>query len=215
MQMTQARVVVADDHAILLEGLSRILKQDFDLVASVMDGKALVEVVADLKPDVAVADISMPMLNGIDALRQARLAGSRTKFVFLTGSGDVWLATQALKMGAHGYVLKQSASDELIHAIRAALEGQTYISPRIASQVMQSILNHPHSEQGPALTVREREVLQLLAEGRTLKETAAILNVSPRTIEFHRSNLADKTGFHTTAELTRYALRSGMVQTGS
>lgn len=209
--MSRPRLVIADDHAIFLDGLERILKQDFDLVGIVRDGQALVEEVMRTKPDVVVVDISMPVLNGIDAMRQIRNAGLRTRIVFLTGSGDIWLATQALKLGANGYVLKQSASDELITAIRAAMDGQTYITPIIASQVLQNLLSHPQTADGPALTAREREVLQLLAEGRTLKEAAAILNVSPRTIEFHRNNLADKTGLRTTAELTRYAVRQGLV----
>ena len=209
--MSRPRLVIADDHVIFLDGLERILRQDFDLVGIVHDGQALVEEVMRTKPDVVVVDISMPVLNGIDAMRQIRNSGLRTRIVFLTGSGDIWLATQALKLGANGYVLKQSASDELITAIRAAIDGQTYITPIIASQVLQNLLSHPHTADGPALTAREREVLQLLAEGRTLKEAAAILNVSPRTIEFHRNNLADKTGLRTTAELTRYAVRQGLV----
>jgi DNA-binding NarL/FixJ family response regulator len=209
--MSRTRIVIADDHAIFLDGLERILKQDFDLVGVCRDGQVLVEEVMRTKPDVVVVDISMPVLNGIDAMRQIRNTGLRTRIVFLTGSGDIWLATQALKLGANGYVLKQSASDELITAIRAAMDGQTYITPIIASQVLQNLLSHPQTAEGPALTAREREVLQLLAEGRTLKEAAAILNVSPRTIEFHRNNLADKTGLRTTAELTRYAVRQGLV----
>lgn len=209
--MMRPRVVIADDHAIFLDGLERILKEDFDLVGIARDGQAMVEEVNRTRPDIAVADISMPVLNGIDAMRQIRNSGLRTRVVFLTGSGDIWLATQALKQGANGYVLKQSASDELISAMRAALDGHTYITPTIASQVLQNLLSHPQSADGPALTAREREVLQLLAEGRTLKEAAAILNVSPRTIEFHRNNLADKTGLRTTAELTRYAIRQGLI----
>jgi DNA-binding NarL/FixJ family response regulator len=205
------RVVIADDHAIFLDGLARILNQDFDLVGVVQDGQALVETVLRTRPDVVVVDISMPVLNGIEAMRQIRAAEVRTKIVFLTGSGDVWLASQALKLGANGYVLKQSATDELIAAIRSALDGHTYITPKIAPSVIQNLLGHPQSGEGPELTPREREVLQLLAEGKTLKEAAAILNVSPRTVEFHRNNLADKTGLRTTAELTRYAIRHGII----
>jgi DNA-binding NarL/FixJ family response regulator len=207
----RTRLILADDHAIFLDGLERILRDDFDLIGIVRDGQALVEETRLKKPDVVVADISMPVLNGIDAMRQIIDLGLRCRIVLLTGSSDVWLATQALKLGAHGYVLKQSASDELISAIHSVLDGRTFITPRIANQVLQNLLSHPQSSEGPALTVREREVLQLLAEGKTLKETASVLNVSPRTIEFHRNNLADKTGLRTTAELTRYAIRTGLV----
>jgi DNA-binding NarL/FixJ family response regulator len=209
--MKRGRVVLADDHAIVLEGLKHILEEDFDVVASVTDGRALMEQVQRLKPDIAVTDISMPLLNGLDAFRQLKASGILTRFVFLTAHPDVTLATQAFRLGAAGYVLKQSAGAELLTAIRAALRGQTYISPHIANDVLQNLMSGAVNEEGPTLTARERQVLQLLAEGRTLKEAATVLNVSPRTIEFHRNNIADKTGLRTTAELARYAIRQGLV----
>lgn len=209
--MKRGRVVLADDHAIVLEGLKHILEEDFDVVASVTDGRALMEQVQRLKPDIAVTDISMPLLNGLDAFRQLKASGILTRFVFLTAHPDVTLATQAFRLGAAGYVLKQSAGAELLTAIRAALRGQTYISPHIANDVLQNLMSGAVNEEGPTLTARERQVLQLLAEGRTLKEAATVLNVSPRTIEFHRNNIADKTGLRTTAELSRYAIRQGLV----
>jgi len=150
------------------------------------------------------------VLNGLDALRKIRAQGLKTRFVFLTGNLDVGLATQAVRLGASGYVLKHSASEELVTAVRAAQAGQTYITPRIANEVLQNLMNGTKNE-GSVLTSREREVLQLLAEGRTLKEAAAVLHVSARTIEFHSNNIADKTGLRTTAELARYAAREGLV----
>ena len=209
--MSRARVVLADDHAIVLDGLRRILENSFDLAGMAHDGRELVELVRTLKPDVAIADISMPRLNGLDAFRQCREAHFPTRFVFLTANPDVALATQAFRLGASGYVLKQAASEELVTAIREAHQGRTYLTPRIANEVMQNMMSGKITASGPELTTREREVLQLLAEGRTLKEAAAVLNVSPRTIEFHKNNIAEKTGLKTTAELARYAARHGLV----
>ncbi|MCC6538751.1 MAG: response regulator transcription factor [Bryobacterales bacterium] len=208
--MSKARVILADDHAIVLDGLRRILEPEFELVGTAFDGRHLVEEVARLRPDLAVADISMPLLNGLDAFRQCRDAHSSTRFIFLTANPDVALATQAFRLGASGYVLKQAASDELVVALREALRGRTYITPRIANDVLQNLMAGG-GESAVELTSREREVLQLLAEGKTLKEAAAVLSVSPRTIEFHKNNIAEKTGLKTTAELARYAVREGLV----
>jgi DNA-binding NarL/FixJ family response regulator len=205
-------IVLADDHAIVVDGLRRILEPDYDLVATAANGRDLVEQVLRHKPAVVVVDISMPELNGLDAMRQALREGYAGKFVFLTGNLDVGLATQAFRIGASGYVLKQSAGEELVMAIRAALNGQTYITPRIANEVLQNLMSGGGTEAGPQLTQREREVLQLLAEGKTLKEAAGVLGVSPRTVEFHRNNISEKTGLKTMAELARYAARCGLVQ---
>ena len=208
--MNRKRAVLADDHEMLLDGLRQLLTPELDIVGMAANGHALVDLVAKLKPDVVVADIGMPLLNGLDALRKLRSQGMKTRFVFLTGNLDVALATRAIRLGASGYVLKHSASEELLQAVRAANEGHTYITPRIAAEVLQNLMEGPKDE-GPSLTSREREVLQLLAEGMTLKEAASVLKVSPRTIEFHRNNIADKTGLRTTAELARYAAREGIV----
>lgn len=207
------RIILADDHEIVLDGLRRILEPEFDVVAAVADGRTLVEQIAKLKPEVAVADISMPLLNGLEALRQSKGICPQTRFVFLTGSPDVALATQAFRLGASGYVLKHAATEELIVAIRDALAGRTYITPRIAQEVLQNLMSRRAGEETDlgGLTSREREVLQLLAEGKIIKEIAAILNVSPRTVEFHKNNIAAKTGLRTTAELARYAVRHGLV----
>jgi DNA-binding NarL/FixJ family response regulator len=205
------RIILADDHEIMLDGLRRILEPEFEIVATAADGRALVAEIERLKPEAAVADISMPLLNGLDALRQAKSARFRTPFVFLTGSLDVALATQAFRLGASGYVLKHTAAEELVGAIREALAGRTYITPRIANEVLQNLMSHPEDATGSGLTGREREVLQLLAEGRIIKEIAGVLNISPRTVEFHKNNIVAKTGLRTTAELARYAARNGLV----
>jgi DNA-binding NarL/FixJ family response regulator len=210
-------IILADDHEIILDGLRRILESEFEIVATAANGRELVAEVERLKPEVAVADISMPLLNGLDALRQCKNANSRTRFVFLTASPDVALATQAFRLGAAGYVLKHAAAEELVVALREALAGRTYITPRIANDVLQNLMTRPDEgvKNGGGLTSREREVLQLLAEGKIIKEIAAILHVSPRTVEFHKNNLVAKTGLRTTAELARFAVRQGLVSESS
>lgn len=204
------RIVLADDHTIVLDGLRRILEPEFAVVGVATDGRQLARIIEELKPELAVVDISMPLLNGLDALRQCKAARLRTRFIFLTANLDVGLATEAFRLGAAGYVLKLAAGEELAGAIREVLAGRTYITPRIAGEVMQNLMN-PEASGQVQLTIREREVLQLLAEGKTLKEIGALLNMSPRTAEFHKNNLVAKTGLRTTAELARYAARHGLV----
>lgn len=209
--VTRYRVVLADDHVIVLEGLRRILEPEFDVAATVTDGRTLLDEVERLKPHVAVVDISMPSLNGLEALRQLGGKRARTRFVFLTASPDVALATEAFRLGASGYVLKHSAAEELVGALKDAIAGRTYITPQIAQEVLENLMSQPHGTAGPGLTGREREVLQLLAEGKIIKEIAAVLAISPRTVEFHKHNIIAKTGLKTTAELARYAAQKGMV----
>lgn len=205
------RIILADDHEIILDGLCRILEPEFEIVAKCPDGRALLAGIESLKPEVAVVDISMPLLNGMDAFRSAKSTHPRTRFIFLTASPDASLATQAFRLGAAGYVVKQSAAEELVAAIHEVLAGRVYIAPRIANEVLQNLMSQPADKDGSGLTGREREVLQLLAEGKIVKEISAILNVSPRTVEFHKNNIVAKTGLHTTAELARYAVRNGLV----
>ena len=204
------RIILADDHTILLDGLRRILEPEYAVVGIATDGRQLVRLVEEMKPELAVADISMPLLNGLDALRQCKAARLRARFIFLTANLDVGLATEAFRLGAAGYVLKLAAGEELTGAIREVLAGRTYVTPRIAGEVMQNLMN-PEASGQVQLTIREREVLQLLAEGKTLKEIGALLNMSPRTAEFHKNNVVAKTGLRTTAELARYAARHGLV----
>ena len=207
------RIILADDHEIVLDGLRRILEPEFEIVATAANGRELVAEIERLKPEAAVVDISMPLLNGLDALRQCKSAHSRTRFIFLTASPDVALATRAFRQGASGYVLKHAAAEELVVAIREVLAGRTYITPRIANEVLQELMIHTSdtAKDPSGLTGREREVLQLLAEGKIIKEIAAILKVSSRTVEFHKNNIVAKTGLRTTAELARYATRHGLV----
>jgi DNA-binding NarL/FixJ family response regulator len=207
------RILLADDHRILAEGLRSLLEPEFELVGIVGDGRALVAKAKELQPDVIVADVTMPLLNGIEAVLQLQKAEVLSKIVFLTMHQDVSYATKAFEMGASGFVLKHSAPAELVTAIREALAGRTYVTPLIARELMQAYRNGAAQRQEPAheLTARQREVLQLFAEGRSAKEVASLLQISPRTAEFHKASIMKLLGIHTTAELTQYAVRHGII----
>jgi DNA-binding NarL/FixJ family response regulator len=210
--MNRPRVLLADDHRVLSEGLKSLLQPYFDVVGIVSDGWELVAASTGLDPDVVVLDISMPSLNGIDAARQLRSASLRAKFVFLTMHREVVYATRALEAGASGFVLKHSAASELVTAIQEALKGRTYITPQIASELIDSYRRRaPASVDGcGALTPRQKEVLQLVTDGRSAKEIAAILGISRRTAEFHKARLMETLGLHNTVELIQYAIRTGI-----
>ena len=206
------RILLADDHRIVAEGLRGLLEPEFELVGIVEDGRALLAAAEKLRPDVIVADISMPLLNGIDSVRQMKKTHENIKVVFLTMHPDVTYAASAFEAGASGYVLKHSAPAELITAIRSALNGKTYVTPLLAGELMQFYKEKPYNrDKTTRLTPRQREVLQLFAEGRSAKEIAAILNVSPRTVEFHKYRLMDDLGLKTSADLVQYAVRHGIV----
>jgi DNA-binding NarL/FixJ family response regulator len=211
--MKRARVLLADDHRILGEGLQSLLEPEFDLVGIVEDGRALVEAAEELRPDVIVVDISMPLLNGIEAARHITKANPSVKVVFLTMHTDVMYATKAFAAGAMGYVLKQSAASELLTAIREALRERIYVTPLIAKDLLRVYMDrsHVHLSPPPTLTPRQREVMQLLAEGHSAKEVAAILNISTRTAEFHKYRAMETLGLRTTAELIHYAFKHGLV----
>lgn len=210
----RARVLLADDHRLVAEGLKSLLAPDFDLVGVVEDGRALVEAVRTLRPDVVVADIAMPHLNGIEALVQLRQDGDRVPVVFLTMHREVAYARRALDAGASGFVLKHSAPAELVTAIRAALEGKKYLTPQLAGEVLDAMKDGPDRAADPiaSLTPRQRQVLQLLAEGRCAKEIAASLTISARTVEFHKYQLMETLGLRTNAELTHFAIKHGLVE---
>ena len=208
------RVLLADDHLMVAEALKSMLSHEFELVGVVEDGRAMVEAARTLRPDVIVADVTMPQLNGIDALAQLRRDGDRTPVVFLTMHRDATFARRALEAGAAGYVLKHSAPAELVTALRAAIAGRTYLTPQLAGEVLASMKNGPGAEDDPirALTPRQREVLQLLAEGRSAKEVAVALGISARTVEFHKYQMMETLGYRTSAELIHFAIKHGLVE---
>jgi DNA-binding NarL/FixJ family response regulator len=208
------RVLLADDHLMVAEALKSLLAPESDLVGVVEDGRALVEAAGALRPDVIVADITMPHLNGIDALVQLRQRGDRVPVVFLTMHRDATFARRALDVGASGFVLKHSAPSELVAAIRAALKGQTYLTPQLAAEVFDSMKKQPQQKGGSLdlLTPRQREILQLVAEGKSAKQIASTLDISPRTVEFHKYQAMESLGIHSNAELIHFAIKHGLVE---
>lgn len=211
--MTRPRVLLADDHRIVAEGLRSLLEPEFELIAIVEDGQTLVEAAKRMDPDVIVADITMPVLNGLEALDRLRKSDCRAKVVFLTMHKDVTYAARALQAGASGFVLKHSAGSELLTAIREALLDKTYVTPEIAQRLNNASQTSKMSKRPvfTELTPRQREVLQLFAEGRSAKQVAGILHISTRTAENHKARIMTTLGLSSTAELTQYAMRHGMV----
>jgi DNA-binding NarL/FixJ family response regulator len=206
--MQRPRILLADDHAIVAEGLGRLLGERFDLVGTVGDGFALVEAAKRLRPAVIVADIDMPSLSGLDAIRQLIADGCTVQTVFLTMHAEPDLAAEALRAGGAGFVLKQAAGEELIVAIEHALAGQFYLSPRIAKDAIAAIAA---PSEAPVVTPRQREVLCLLAEGLRVKQIAAKLALSPRTVETHKYELMHTLGVRTTGELIRCSIRLRLI----
>jgi DNA-binding NarL/FixJ family response regulator len=210
--MSRPRILIADDHRVLAEGLRSLLEPEFEVVGVLADGRELLAAARKQRPDVIVADVTMPALNGIDAALQLRRLGVEAKVVFLTMHRDVAYARRAMEAGAAGYVLKHSAATEVVTAVRDALRGQTYVSPMIAGELLQSYREGATAKDpGHQLTPRQREVLQLFAEGRSAKEVAAVLKISIRTAEVHKARLLEALGLRTTAELVQYAIRNGVI----
>jgi DNA-binding NarL/FixJ family response regulator len=203
--MTRARVLLADDHQMVAEGLVSLLKEEFDVAGVVADGAALLAAVGPLAPDVVVADVEMPVLGGLEALRRLRALGVGVPFVVLTMHADAHLATEALRAGASGYVLKASAGEELLRAVREALHGRVYLTPLLAKDVLA-----PLAAPEVRLTPRQRQVLRLVADGLTMKEVAAALGLSRRTVETHKYDVMQALRLGTTADLIRYALQHGL-----
>jgi DNA-binding NarL/FixJ family response regulator len=210
--MKKPRILLADDHKIVLEGLKGILEPEFELAGTVEDGRALVTQAALLQPDLIVVDISMPHLNGIDAVRQIKKADPSIKVVFLTMHPEVTYAADAFEAGASAFVLKHSASSELITAIREVIRGRTYVSPLIAGDLIRSYQGKgsPIPPSPTELSLRQREVLQLLAEGKSAKEIGGLLNISARTVEFHKYRIMELLNIKTSAELVQYAVKHGL-----
>ncbi len=210
--MLRRRVLLADDHTLLLEAFEKLLEPDYTVVGAVSDGRALLSAAAELKPDVIVLDVAMPLLNGLDAARQLKKTMPAIKLIFLTMNEDPDLASEAFRMGASGYLLKTSAASELSKAINEALCGRSYVTPLITQGMVESFIRRSGDDRGaPQLTLRQREVLQLLAEGRSMKEAADILNVTPRTVAFHKYRMMEQLNLKNNTDLIRYALRECIV----
>ena len=209
--MSRPRVLLADDHTLLLEAFQKMLAAECDVVGTVSNGRAVVSEALKLRPDVVVLDITMPLLNGVDAARQLKRELPDARIVFLTMNEDAELAAEAFRAGGSGYLLKRSAGTELLAAIREVASGRFYMTPLVTEGVLGSMLQPQPAAGGRELTPRQREIVQLVAEGRSLKEVGTILNISPRTVAFHKSRIMDQLNIRSTAELIRYAVDHHMV----
>ena len=210
--MLGTRVILADDHTLMLDALSHLLKPEFEVVGTFADGRALVEGAPALKPDVIVLDIAMPIMNGLNAGQRLKRSMPAIKLIYLTMNHDPDMTAEAFRVGANGYLLKNSAASELIHAIRKVVRGNSYVTPLLTEDLIGSPSRHfKNLKSTNYLTLRQKEVLQLLAEGRSMKEAAFILKVSPRTVAFHKYTMMDHLHIKTSAELIQYAMTSQMV----
>ena len=212
--MNRTRILLADDHTVLIDALVNFLANQFDIVGIARDGRTLIAMAKQDRPDVIVTDISMPDLNGIDAARILRKEVSFSKLLFLSMHSDLPLVEEAFRAGALGYVLKVCSADELVKAIHCVAKGSTYITPLLAGDLISTLLTAGPQQAGgetTTLTLRQREVLQLLAEGKTMKEVASQLGISTRTTESHKYEIMRQLGIQTTAELIRYAVRIKLV----
>jgi len=210
--MRRPRIVLADDHRFLREAFAKLLEDSCDVVGAVADGRALLAVARELRPDVVVVDIAMPLLNGLDAARQLKRIMPGVKVIFLTVSEDPDLAAEAFRAGASGYLLKNSAASELFQAIEEASQGRSYVTPLATQGLVNNFLQEPEpAQEFHKLSPRQREVLQLLAEGHTMKEIARILRISPRTVAFHKYGMMEQLRIRSSAELVQYAIKNRVV----
>jgi DNA-binding NarL/FixJ family response regulator len=210
------RVLLADDHVLVAEGIQKLLEPEFELVGIVADGRSLIAAAAKLQPDIAVVDISLPLLNGLDASQQVKKTNPNIKIIILTMHSEPNFVTQAFRVGVSGYVLKQSVGSELVQAIREVMKGRTFVSPMVTQSLVDQAVNPPSASStepngfAQSLSARQREVLQLVAEGKATKEIASILNVSIKTVEFHKTRIMKELRLRSAAELTKYAIASGL-----
>lgn len=210
--MRRPRVLLADDHRLVREAFARLLEPGCEVVGGVADGRALLHVAAELRPDIVVLEVAMPLLNGLDAARQLKRQAPEIKLIFLTVSEDPDLAAEAFRAGASGFLLKNSAASELIKSVQEVAQGRSYVTPLATQGLVGSLLHNPGATRdADHLSERQREVLQLLAEGLTMKEVAHILEITPRTVAFHKYSIMQRVGVKTGAGLVQYAVKHGIV----
>jgi DNA-binding NarL/FixJ family response regulator len=205
-------ILLADDHTMVAAGLRRVLEPEYDVVGSVDNGLKLLQAAADLKPDLLIVDVGMPLLNGLDAARELRKAAPSIKIIFLTMNPDSDVANEAIRLGISGYLLKTCREDELLQAIRNALKGLSYISPSISQAIEENFIRDPRTLTRPKhLTTRQVQIMQMLSEGQTMKDIARILNISFRTVRFHKYQIMQELQIKSIAELVQYAIKYGII----
>lgn len=211
--MKKPRVLLADDHTLVLEGFRKLLEEHCELVGTAEDGRALVDLAVKVEPDLVLLDISMPRLNGIDAAKKLKKLLPQTKLLFVTMHADAAYVNEAFRAGASGYLLKRSAAKELVQAVQSVMDGNYYVTPLITKDVIGLLIKPGQARVLAAddLTARQREILQLVAEGFSAKEIAGQLQVSHRTVEFHKAKIMEQLDLHTTADLVKYAVAHGLV----
>lgn len=210
--MKHPRILIADDHTLIAELCKKLLESEFDVVGTVSNGRDLVRAATELKPDVVIVDITMPVLNGLDAAEQIKEILPAVKLVFLTMNGDADVAAEAFQRGASAFLIKTCASAEMVTAVREVLRGKTYLSPHVSKAAVDFLRRQQKRliEESERLTERQREVLQLLAEGKVMKEVGGILNMSTRTVAFHKYRIMETLGAKSNADLVKYAVRNHM-----
>jgi DNA-binding NarL/FixJ family response regulator len=210
--MKRIRILLADDHTMICDGFRKLLEPQYEVVGSVRNGHELMKAAVELRPDIALVDVGMPLLNGLDAARELRKKALRIKIVFLTMNADLEVAAEALRIGASGYLLKNAPADELLQAIHNVTIGKSFVTGQINDALQEIFIRDPRALERPKhLTARERQVLQLLAEGRSGKEIADVLDMSPRTVWFHKYRIMQELGLKSTAELVQYAIKHGII----
>ena len=209
--MSKPRVLLADDHILVSEAFKKLLEPEFEIVGTVADGRSLLQVAQELKPDVAILDLGLPLLNGMDAGKRLKTLLPKTKIIVLTMNEDLDLAGVALRDWASGYVLKKSAGGELVQAVRDVLKGKSYVTAYVAQRLLEDFVRDPRTERIKHLTPRQREVLQLLAEGRTMKEAAAVLHVTTRTVAFHKYRIMEEFSLKNNSDLVRFAMKERLL----
>jgi DNA-binding NarL/FixJ family response regulator len=210
--MMRSRIFLADDHTLLLDAFSKLLEPKYEVVGTAIDGRQMLKMVPKLKPDVVVMDISMPNMNGFDAGEKLKKILPEIKLIFLTVNENPDMVSKAFKIGANGYLLKSSAASELFQAIEVVLNAGNFVTPKIKQGMVNSFINNPNDQKAHGnLTIRQREVLQLLAEGNTMKQVAATLNITPRTVAFHKYQIMEDLDIKTNSRLIQYAIENGLV----
>ena len=210
--MKRPTILLADDHTMFADALQKLLEPQYEVIGRVGDGRSLIKAALDLKPDLALVDVGMPLLNGLDAWRELRKLLPRLKVIFLTMNPDLMVANEGLRLGASGYLLKNSEGEELLLAVHSALQGTTYVTPQIRAGMEEIFIRDPKLLSQPReLSDRQREVLQMLAEGRTLKEIAYTLQISHRTVRFHKTRIMEELGIKTNSELVQYAIKHSII----
>jgi DNA-binding NarL/FixJ family response regulator len=210
--MNRIRILLADDHTMICAAFKKMLEPEYEVVGTVGDGRTLLKAAQELKPDLVLVDVGMPLLNGLDASRQLKKLMPRVKLIFLTMNPDSDIASEGFRIGASGYLLKNSHGDELLKAVRDVVRGLSYVTPQIRQAMEESFIYDPKAASGPRhLTPRHREIVQMLAEGRSAKEIASILEISVRTVRFHKYEIMKELGIHSNAELVHYAIKHALI----